>query len=320
MRIEWVKKVFSDGRHNAFTSLVFWGDHYYLTFRSGDSHGGVGHIVLLESSDLGTWCKSVPADTEFDDRDPKLLATPDRLLLYWVAMSPSHDEGECRTLVSSTEDGETWVEPQPAYLPGYSLWKPKAHAGVFYVAADFDDAPPQAPPEKHGRVDLLCSEDGLTWSCVSTITEGNVCTETSLVFLPDDSLLAIARRNAAPNYPGLALAQPPYEEWRQTDGTLMLMGPAAEFVHGTIVVSGRVRAEEVESSPDPDLGSVRTGLLTLDPEEMRLTWHANFPTQFGEDLSYPSIVPFGESGALISFYDGRTRQPPSDIFLASIEL
>lgn len=319
MRIEWVKDVFSDGHHNAFTSLAFWRGCYWLTFRSGQSHGGVGKIVLLESSNLETWSKSIPADTPLDDRDPKLLATTDRLFLYWVAMPPSEDEQSAQTLVSSTRDGTAWSDPQPAYLPGYSLWQPKEHGGVFYVAADSDAGLPEVPPEKRSRVELLRSEDGLTWRRISTVTGGNMCTETALAFLLDERLLAITRQNAAPHHPRFSLATPPYGEWQHATGTFAFQGPAAELVHDTILVSGRVRASEVEAATDPDLGPTRTGLLAFDVEQMRLIWHCNLPTRAGEDVSYPGIVPLGERRALVSFYDGR-RFAPSDIFLACVKL
>lgn len=319
MRIEWVKSVLSDGNHNAFTSLAFWRGSYWLAFRSGQGHGGVGKIVLLESTNLETWSRSIPANTPLDDRDPKLLATTDRLFLYWVAMSPSEDEEIGQTLVIETQDGSAWSNPQPAYLPGYSFWEPREHSGSLYVAADFDAGPPEAAPERRGQVELLRSEDGLTWRQIATITQGNMCTETALAFLPDGRLLAITRQNAPPHRPRFSLATPPYTQWQYVTGTFAFQGPAATLIDDTILVSGRVRAGEIEAAPDPHLRPMRTGLLTFDVDQMRLIWHCNLPTTLGEDLSYPGIVPLDERRALVSFYDGRELSA-SDIFLACIEV
>ena len=101
MRIEKVDKIFSDGRHNAFTSIEFWKGKYYVAFRSADSHasphevGGdtdlaSGHITLLESADAKEWSSSVVMDTQWDDRDAKLLATADRLYVFDTCI---HGEG-----------------------------------------------------------------------------------------------------------------------------------------------------------------------------------------------------------------------------------
>lgn len=46
-----VRKVFADGKHNAFTALVRFKDVYYLAFRSGPSHGyGEADIVTRDRS------------------------------------------------------------------------------------------------------------------------------------------------------------------------------------------------------------------------------------------------------------------------------
>ena len=38
--------------------------------------------MLLGSPDLRTWTPSVMKDSEYDDRDPKLLATEERLYVF----------------------------------------------------------------------------------------------------------------------------------------------------------------------------------------------------------------------------------------------
>ena len=312
MLVERVDKVFSDGRWNGCTNIDFWKGKYYLVFRSAMGHDKSlpGQITLLESADTKSWSSSVVIDTDKDDRDPKFLATDQRLYIYYT------NEPHERTLVSFTADGEKWSEPVLVYKDGYSFWKPKARAGVYYVAADIKN-----------QVELLRSEDGLNWQLVSIITQGNRCTETSLVFLKDDSLLAITRQNTSPNYPRFSFSRPPYSEWDHVEGTFFFQGPGVALVGDTIVVGGRVLAEDFESPPDEKLGDHRTALLTFNLEEMRLEWQANLPTQWGGDLSYPGILPLGDNRALVSFYDGKGGWPhfgkskgPNDILLATIVL
>ena len=329
MRIEQVDKAFSDGRHNAFTDIDLWRGRYYVTFRSAEGHAAphedpgnadrpTGRITLLESADARNWSSSVAMDTRWDDRDPKLLATSDRLYVFDTCL---HGEGyrdaSQETLVSYTEDGRTWSAPVSAYQYGYGFWKPKLHAGVYYVAADVDESPPGTAPEQRGRVELLRSDDGLHWQPVSVITEGNRCTETALVFLRDGSLLAITRQRL------ISVSPPPYTDWSRTEANLPfgMPGPAAELIGDTVVVSCRVSRNDF---PDDQPGTRRTGLFTLDVESLTLHWHANLPTQWGGDVSYAGILPTRGGRALVSYYDGQPyaagARVRSDIMLATIDV
>ena len=333
MRIDRVDKIFSDGRHNAFTSIDIWKGKYYIVFRSADSHAAPhegsgnedmapGHITLLESEDARSWSSSVVMDTKWDDRDPKLLATRDRLYVFDTCLhGEGYRDGSQETLVSYTEDGRDWSSPVSAYQYNYGFWKPKKHADVCYVAADVDDSLPGAPMAERGRVELLRSEDGLHWQPVSIITQGNRCTETSLVFLKDDSLLAINRQSTLSRI--LSISRPPYTQWARfgVKSSFGIQGPAAELVGDTVVVSCRVHNKDF---PDEQPGEARTGLFILDMGSGALRWQTNLPTQWGCDVSYAGILPVGDDRALVSYYDGQMYEEgvpkQSDIMLATIEV
>ena len=312
MRVEKVEKVFSNGRWNGCTDICFWKGKYYIVFRSAGGHDKAypGCIIVLQSIDAKSWTASVAIDTDLDDRDPKLFATEERLYIYH--MTQPHD----RSFASFTTDGKEWSKPVPVYKDGYSFWKPRERGGVYYVAADI-----------RNKVELLRSEDGFDWQFVSFVTQGNKCTETALVFLKDDSLLAISRQNARPMYPRFSLSRPPYNEWEYAEGTFRFQGPAAELIGDTIIVGGRVLAADFESAPDKKLGDHRTALLTFNLEEMRLEWQTNLPTGWGGDLSYPGFLALGDDRVLMSFYDGKDGSPhfgksrgPNNIHLATITL
>jgi hypothetical protein len=225
-------------------------------------------------------------------------------------------EASQETLVSYTEDGRNWSAPVSAYQYNYGFWKPKSHGGVYYVAADVDDSASGAPAKERGRVELLRSEDGLHWQPISIITQGNRCTETSLVFLKDESLVAITRQRV------LSVSRPPYTQWSRLgpERPFSMSGPAAELVGDTVLVSCRVHRRDIS---DQQPGETRTGLFTLDVESGSLEWRMNLPTQWGGDQSYAGILPDGEKRALVSYYDGQMYQPgvpvQSDIMLATIE-
>ena len=216
LTIEQTETIYSDGRHNAFTSMVCWRDRYYVAFRSAETHAATwedgwgdspatyGKIMLLESGDLKRWTPSVILDSEYDDRDPKLLATAERLYVFGTAIiGPVRLTMPQETYMSFTGDGRTWSRPVSAYRYNYGFWKPQTWCGVHYVAADVDITPPEVTTRDQ-QVELLSSVDGQLWQPVSVIVRSEYCTETELLFLEDGTLLTFTR----PHY--VSVAQPPY--------------------------------------------------------------------------------------------------------------
>ena len=105
-----VRKIVSDGRHNAFAAFVKWRDQYWLAFRKGTGHvARDGDLAVIRSSDTTTWEPSVTLDVSGDDRDAQLLPTPKRLFLYINSLNG----GRFHVSVSHTGDGRAWSKPQP---------------------------------------------------------------------------------------------------------------------------------------------------------------------------------------------------------------
>ena len=332
VHIEKVETIYSDGRHNAFTSICRWRGKYCIAFRSALSHASPsdigwedkalqgGCIKLLESVDLQSWSASTVIDTKYDDRDAKLLATDTRLLVYATTIGKG---GRQQTWMSYTEDGAHWRAPVKAYASDYAFWQPKEHGGAYYVAADIDDSPTGTEVAERGRVDLLRSTDGIDWQRVSTITAGNCCTETDLVFLRDGRGLAVVRQNL------LALAEAPYTTWKEhridpKDLRLGFPGPAAVQLGEVVIIVCRALCDD-----SVDLGKVPapdcvTRIYTLDVESMELIGQADLPARWNGDLSYAGILRQGEDRLVVSSYDGEKYEggvfKRSDIMLASIRV
>ena len=187
------------------------------------------------------------------------------------------------------------------------------------------------------RLELLKSTDGLNWGKVSTILDGNY-TETALVFLPDDSLLAITRQPG----PSISHAYPPYTEWKVYNKENYIGGIEAARVDDTILVSGRCGTRLVSEwtragrfYPDDQLlgdcnpkCTQRTALWTLDMDEMRLKWKMHMVTQLGGDQSYPHFLVLDDHRVLMVWYDGEALINPvprgepkrADIFLAVLRI
>ena len=315
--MERVEKIYSDGKWNGRPSVVLWKGRYYIFFRTGsrhDSPDGAIRMMHTESNIPRQWSTSpyaaknyravvaagkpldpigpgpsatVVIDTARNEQEAHMLATPKRLFAYTVIedLATGGVEG---TMVSYTENGTDWSEPEFVFEPGWSFWKPRTLDGVHYVAADVMTG--------KRRVDLLSSTDGLEWKKVSTIAEGSL-TETAILFLKDDTLLAVARQG------WIYKADPPYTTWTSKKWRTAIDGPALELVGDTVLASGRAAAANFPA--DGQNGTRRTALFVVDPKTLECKWKMNMLTQWGGDLSYPHILALDDHRALMVWYDGQ---------------
>ena len=307
--IERIEKLYSDGNWNGRAGIVYWKDRYYISFRTGSEHSSLdGRIRLLTSqpNEARGWSVSEVVDTPNDNAEAHLLATEDRLFIYVPMEDARTTKGDpIHTIVSYTEDGVSWSDPVRVYQQGFSLWKPVTHKGVHFAAADIMTG--------ERRVELVRSKDGVDWQKVSTILTGNY-TETALLFLKDDTLLAFSRQGK------VLLSQPPYTQWKKHAG-IGLGGPAAALVGNTVVVGGRT---STKSYPDDQPGTSRTGLFTFDPATLKFQHQMNMITQWGRDDSYPHFLTLDDQRVLMVWYTGQGYQrgvaKQADLFLAQIRI
>ena len=224
------RTIVSDGHHNAFAAFTRWRGEYWLAYRTATGHvARDGDIVVRRSKDTNTWQESIRLDVSGDDRDPQLLPTEDRLLLYVNSLN----QGSFDISVSFTGDGEDWSEPQPVYASGFILWKPVEHEGRFYAGAHRPGTNEQR--EAH----LVTSADGLAWEKVSTIRAGQGERETALLFGRDGKLTAFLRSQQTVG--GYILeAPPPYSDWRQRPAGVHLSGHAVYAFDGVTYLMGRL--------------------------------------------------------------------------------
>ena len=322
IRVENTKKIYTSPagetlRYNSFTNLEFWRGNYYVVFRQAQRHTPSRcKLILLCSANLEHWKQVLVLDRpKFDDRDPKLLVTPKRLILYSVPYPRD-------TEVVASEDGIKWTPIKDAYAgsPRDQFWKPKFHDGWYYVACDYNN----------DTVELLRSKDGLDWSRAATVISKTKYkpTETAIVFLKDGRCLAMMRLNGlgGSTLPGYAIAKPPYTKWQFTLGkSVRFSGQAVERYGDTIVVASRAELGKKPGQWDFPRGSIRkdrghrTVLSTFDVESMRLKVHAVLPTERGYDNSYCGLLRTGKDRALVSWHDGDVKTF-SNIWLAHIRI
>jgi len=178
-----IERLFADGYHNAFTDLTFWKGHYYLSFRTAQTHAvsPAGDVVVYRSFDLKRWDLCVRFDTGGDDRDPKLIDAGDRLGLVFGTWMPRWGDGT-RSLpgaprgdlishISVSRDGTSWSAPRQVYGVNYWLWRILPTSDGFYSAAYHFG--------RHDEIEmtmlnLLYSEDLFKWrlKCVMRVGGG----------------------------------------------------------------------------------------------------------------------------------------------------
>lgn len=334
--LESVEKVYSDGKWNGRPVIVSWKERYYLFMRTGARHGSPdGAIRMMRSAtnDPRQWITSpyasknyqatvaagksldpiapgpaarVIIDTPLNEQEVHVLTTPERMFAYTV-IEDSATGGVAGTMLSLSDNGTDWSEPEFIYKPGWSFWKPRSFQGIHYVAADVMTG--------NRRVDLLSSRDGFHWQTISTIGEGAL-TEMALAFLNDGTLIAVARQGV------IYKAAPPYTEWSSRKCRTAVDGPGLELIGDTLFVSGRAAAANFPA--DDQIGTRRTALFAINAETLELKWKMNMLTQWGGDLSYPHILALDNHRAVMAWYDGQRWEKDvskqADIFLAVLRI
>ncbi|MCY3713165.1 MAG: hypothetical protein OXH02_07750 [Gemmatimonadetes bacterium] len=251
-KIEWVRRIYEDGWHNAFTDFQFFKGRYYICFRNGLSHvSSEGKAVVIASDDLVDWHRAgVPVNTTGDDRDPHLVATEDRLFVYAGNVTRPDpvqhgDEGPrlIRSVCSFSEDGASWTEPQQVYRDGYWLWgvgRADDRADDLLYGLAYGNEPSEwnlKPTELH----LLQSTDGLVWELVSVVTRNG---SEATFRITDAGTMRVAIRGGDENRFTIAVAKPPYTDWRLQNLGESIPAPRLVVAGGREYVIGRQHVRE----------------------------------------------------------------------------
>ena len=289
-----------DDLHNSNTDFVKLGGRYWLAFVSSPFHFGSTESRLhlrVADSPLGPWTDVTSFKAPGDDiRDPKLAVIGGRLFLYALENRDFKAE-PYRTVFSSSADGTAWDEFRSLPgLDGWLLWRTLEVKSEAYATAYWWE---------HGRAVLLRSPDGVRWSIVSTINEGERNDETEAVLLPDGRLRATARLEYDESWADGAFGDPrgstliceslpPYDSWKQIAESRLtrLDGPALFTWGGRTFAVGRYQDGTAWPAPQGScLARKRTSLFEIrDDGLVRIT---DFPSS--GDTSYGGVVVEGDS-------------------------
>ncbi|MEW6360065.1 MAG: hypothetical protein AB1696_27260 [Planctomycetota bacterium] len=323
IRVTRSRKIFGDGKHNAFTGIAALGGRTFVTFRSATTHVSFdGTIKVIASADREMW-KMVTESVEpgRDLRDPKLVTFQDRLLVY----CGSRDEktpGRVSEVIASS-DGATFEKRIPVVgIPdGHWLWWAKPCGDMLYASA-YDGA------KRPRTVAFYRSGDGIAWEKVVDFpVPGN---ETAFDFDADGRLWALVRDDSFGGVPTLCVADPPYASFKSsTRIPIRMQGPMIKRLAGGCVIVGR-------RWDLPGRRNLRTELFWLadDRDIQPVRW---FPS--GGDTSYAGWLDLAPGAAVMSYYSSHEHKmdephannsvfakdrahaehsTPADIFLADV--
>jgi hypothetical protein len=322
LRVLRVRRIYSDGRHNAFTGLASFKGQLVCVFRSAQTHVSLdGVIRLIYSAPNGEWMPlsssiEMPAS---DLRDPKVIAFQDRLLVYFAQRPVSQPEARV-SMAAISPDGRSLQAPVKltGILENAWLWHAAGFNGVLYGTAYRPTGTP-----RYTEAHLYRSTDGFAWTRLAAFPFP--ANEVYLDFDKDGTLWALARTDT-PGFSGaLCSATPPYESF-QTFRALetRMQGPMLKRLPGGSLVACRRWSVPRRYT--------RTDLLWI-PDGGEIQHLTTLPS--GGDTSYAAWVDTGQGEAVMSYYsshehrmDDPIRKPASsppaehstaaDIYLASI--
>ncbi|MFM7129796.1 MAG: sialidase family protein, partial [bacterium] len=321
-RLMEVKKIWDAGKHNAFTDLIRFHDRWYCTFRESTAHvGGDGGIRVISSDDGDKW-ESVAfiTENEIDLRDPKFSITPDGRLMI-VAGGSVYKGGKVllgrQPRVMFSNDAVNWSKPQRIMGEGDWLWRVTWHNGVAYGISYIPQARVQPdakaaankndeikPGAAEWKLKLVKSADGINFEIMKYLDVPGFANESTVRFLPDDTMLAMVRRESGNRHGWLGTSRPPYTEWKWNETDYRFGGPNFMVMDDGTMWAGSRDHRQKES---------KTAIGRMTGE--RYTPELVLPS--GGDNSYPGFV-FYQNELWMSYYS--SYEVKTSIYFARLQL
>lgn len=295
------RKIWDEGKHNAFTDLIRYQDRWYCVCREGDDHAkGAGKIRVLRSEDGKAWTSAaLVAQDGVDLRDPHLAVTPkgELMIVGGAAVPPTRDPvTDHFSFVCFSKNGADWTQPEKTVESWQWLWRVRWHADNAYGVAYRSNA---TPPRKYEAI-LFKSGDGRKYESVTTFDVPNA-TEASVAF-DGDTMICLQRRDGKPNTAWIGVSKAPYKEWTWKDLGVYFGGPhLVKTPDGSWLAAGRMTTT----------GKAQTVLCELDVKAAKLTPLVTLPS--GGDTSYAGLV-WHDDQLWMSYYSSHEKK--ASIYLA----
>lgn len=304
--------VVNDGRHNAFTDLLFWQEQFWLAYVSSPSHfaSKKSQVVILRSENGKQWDQAAQFSGDGEDiRDPKLAIINGQLVLY-ALLNQRFDPEPYKTVTARSEDGMRWTPLRDALPEGWLLGRPVTPDDEIWFA-----------PAHHlglGTAVLFTSTTGVDWKLHSTIHAGDHADETALHLLSDGRMLAVTRLEAGGGVFGhpeagtlISSSRASFTEWMpvglsqvtRLDGPLLCSHGSQVFAIGRrqVNVAGPFHWQ------GSALARKRCAIFRVEEDTGELIHLMDLPS--AGDTSYPGAAVV-ENNLLISYY---TNDPGRDL-------
>ncbi|MCA9734647.1 MAG: chitobiase/beta-hexosaminidase C-terminal domain-containing protein [Deferribacteres bacterium] len=304
-----VERIWDRAQHSAFTSLAYFNNRFFCTFREGTDHtpGINGTIRIISSADGQNWTSVALLDKkDMDLRDPMLSVTPDnRLMLNCggsryvgkerLGMQPyfsfSDHEGRNFSPVKEIEfnanltTGADW------------LWRSTWHKGSAYAAV--------YQPGKQ-ELQLVKTTDGMHYDYLTQLQIPGFPNETTLRFTRNDEMIALVRRDSRQPTGFIGSSRPPYKTWEWHELDIRLGGPDLLILKNGAMLCG-TREYRSDSGTKMMLGKItRDGAFTK---------FLNLPS--AGDCSYPGLL-LHDGILYVSYY--ASHEEKTAIYFARIRM
>lgn len=292
--------IWNGSPYSAFTDLVYFQNQFLCCFRESNSHqdGENGQIRILASPDAVTWTPvALLSLNGYDLRDPKLSVTASgNLLLNMGATIWSYNGAETiNSAVSFSADGTQWDPVQVLPYPGEWIWHVAWNQETAYGCAYSSNGTTT-------QMKLMQSPDGIHYTTLKTFKIRKSPTEATLRFMPDQTMVALVRRNEGKGIIGSS--PPPYTDWKWFKTHSILGGPDFLILpDGSMLASSRRTKDYAETCI-----LARMSLKKYRP-------FLTFPSE--GDCSYPGMV-LKDGKLYVSYYSSQTGT--ACIYLAVVQL
>lgn len=299
-----ITKIYQDGNHNAFTTLVNFQGRFFCAFRSGERHvfGENGSIKVLVSSDAQQWeLFEELQSAKYDLRDPKLSVTSDGRLMLLVGGSEyvEKDLISQQTHVSFLE-GRQFSPLVPVIIDAAIrtgrdwlwrvTWRDGKGYGVVYEGIN-------------KSASLVETEDGVHYRLITKLDVDGRPNEATVRFLENGDMCIMQRREEGNQLGFWGISEKPYLEWNWRPMKFRLGGPDVMVLDDYTILAGtRTYAEEGNRT------SILAGNRFGDFDVI-------FEVPSGGDCSYPAFLENGED-ILMSYYS--SHEGNAGIYLAEI--
>lgn len=300
-----VRKIWEQGKHNAFTDLIRFQGRWLCAFREGAAHvGGDGKVRILESADGETWSSAaLLAEEGIDLRDPKLSIRPDGQLMMVAGGSVYAGTKKLQSLqprVAFSRDGHEWSAMQRILAEGDWLWRVTWYNGTAYGVSY---GRTQNNPDPQRALALYSSTNGLDWRFTATLPVTGRPNETTIRFSRTGEAIMLIRRESEDQGGWIGSSKSPFTDWNFTPTKVRLGGPDfVELPDGSLVAGSRDHAR----------GEVKFSLFRMTRENLEPT--LTLPS--GGDCSYPGLV--WHDGLLwVSYYS--SHEGKTSIYFAKVK-